>query len=196
MTFFLSLWAIKPVKYFLIAFGTLLVIVSAFLFWLGAHDAGIKNALNNEWVVKIASAKPQIKIEYRDTKIPPAAPSTQKKTPKVVLESEHQRQLDSLRIYWESVDANKDSLIGYYTQITGATFDDSTETCFVTVYPLEPSDNIVLQKVPKEQTIKLPYVTETKLIPEPVPWYKSPTAYYCYGILTAGIVYAGVNATK
>jgi hypothetical protein len=198
MNILLDLWAFKPIRYFLMSFGILLIIVIIFFAWLNVHDTKLTTTINNEWTVKIANAKPEIKIEYKETKIPAAKPTTQKKTPKVILESEHQRLLDSAKTVWLSINADRDSLIEHYTEITSAIFEDSVESCVVTVNPMATIDNIMLQKFPKEQTVKLPYTTETQkiLIPEVIPWYRSSTAYYIYGILSAGIIYAGTNAVK
>ena len=107
--------------------------------------------------------------------------------PEVILKSEHQRLLDSATVFWKSIGADKDSLIGSLTQIQSATFDDSIGTYFVTVCPLDPKP-IMFQPIYKERTIPLPHTTETKVLLKEDAWYETRIAYYIYGAATLGLL--------
>lgn len=180
-----------------IIFGTVSVVILGFTGWLYFHDQAIrtetKDRVDKIWAEKLAQAQSQTTIDtvWQTTPAKPQKP--QVKPADVIPSSEHQAKLDSVNKYWESIDANKDSLLRIYTEDRDQQFSDSLQDHIVSFTPLgtfgNPPLSFRLASTAKEQRVPIIHSSNITYLPPEVKWYETRTAFFFYGIITASGIY-------
>jgi hypothetical protein len=147
-------WRIPSI---LILFIVVLIIHESF------HDASILKDNNAQWQAKIDNMKSSMKIEttYVDRQLP----ATHQTKPATPINNEWKKKYQELAAKWDSSNADKDSLLAYYTEPVQAVFEDSTEIDTIGYYPAGfPPRHFSLDKYPKVQHIPVVHITETDIM--------------------------------
>jgi hypothetical protein len=172
-------------KAWFVGAGIILVLALGAFLWHAGQVSGFEDRINKEWADRIANAKPETTvvkkpyyIKLRDTSGVAAA--------RLAISA----KFDSAARVWEAANANKDSLLAYYTQDAATTIKPDTiksemDIIFMPLAPL--AERFKYDWRPGKIRAESVQVNIGKLVPMPVPWYESGTAYFVYGAVASGV---------